>query len=225
MKAWIKYSAVAVLCIAAVLYFVRFEQLVPATTIDADNASTVKAVQAKLTQLGYDPGPVDGVFGSKTEEAVKSFQRDRGLTPDGIVGPQTLEAMGLTEKQALEGISQLSEKDLDLLIRIINAEARGEPFEGQVAVGEVVLNRVASPAFPDTIEGVIFQEGAFTAVKDGQFQVPVTDPEIRKAALEALNGSAPTKGAVYYYNPVKTTNKWIYTRPVLTRIGEHVFAR
>jgi N-acetylmuramoyl-L-alanine amidase len=108
------------------------------------------------------------------------------------------------------------------LARIISAEARGEPYIGQVAVGAVVLNRVEHPSFPDSVSGVVYQPGAFTAITDGQINEAITESAYR-AAREALNGNDPTGGALYYYNPSKTSNKWIRNRPVITQIGEHLF--
>jgi len=176
----------------------------------------VEKIQTKLKNWGYYTGSVDGVFGSLTEKAVKYFQRKNGLTQDGVVGTKTLEKLGISEK------ASVSSNDEELLARIISAEARGEPYSGQVAVGAVVLNRVDHPSFPRTVSGVIFQSGAFTAVDDGQFNLPVAD-SARRAAREALAGSDPTGGAIYYYNPRTATSKWIFSRPVVITIGKHVF--
>lgn len=137
---------------------------------------------------------------------------------DGIAGPQTLNALGITSGS----VPQATESNINLLARIISAEARGEPYTGQVAVGAVVLNRVESPSFPDTISGVIYQNGAFTAINDGQFWEPV-EAGCYNAARDALNGWDPTGGALYYYNPAKTSNKWMRSRPVITQIGDHLF--
>ena len=116
--------------------------------------------------------------------------------------------------------------EVQLLARAVNGEARGEPYEGQVAVAAVILNRVKHSSFPNTIAGVIYQPGAFTAVSDGQINVPI-DPNstVYKACEDAMNGWDPSYGAIYYYNPAKTTNKWIYSREVICTIGRHVFAR
>ena len=176
----------------------------------------VERIQTKLNIWGYYTGNVDGIFGSQTEKAVKYFQRKNGLTQDGIVGTNTLAKLGISEK------ASVSSNDEELLARIISAEARGEPYSGQVAVGAVVLNRVDHPSFPRTVSGVIFQSGAFTAVDDGQFDLPVAD-SARRAAKEALAGSDPTGGAIYYYNPETATSQWIFSRPVVVTIGKHVF--
>ena len=116
--------------------------------------------------------------------------------------------------------------DVQLLARAINGEARGEPYEGQVAVGAVILNRVKDSRFPNTIAGVIYQSGAFTAVADGQINVPIDeDSTVVKAAQDALNGWDPTGGAVYYFNPDTATNKWIWSRPLIKTIGKHRFCK
>ena len=178
----------------------------------------VKAIQQELKDRGLYSGEVDGIFGSATESAVKRFQTQQGLTADGIAGPQTLAKLGIS----IGTVPEANEANVSLLARIISAEARGEPYEGQVAVGAVVLNRVEHPSFPDTLAGVIYQPGAFTAITDGQFNEPIAESAYR-AARDALNGLDPSGGAIYYYNPDKTSNQWIRTRPVIKRIGDHLF--
>lgn len=180
----------------------------------------VRKIQTKLKQWGYSIGNIDGIFGTKTEKGVKQFQRNNGITADGIAGEKTLSKMGISTNSA----SGSSETDARLLARIINAEARGEPYTGQVAVGAVVLNRVKHSSFPNTIAGVIYQPGAFTALDDGQWNASMYETPY-KAAKDALNGWDPTGGAIYYYNPAKTTNTWIYSRPVVCTIGKHKFAK
>ena len=185
----------------------------------------VTKIQTNLKKWGYYTGEVDGVFGTQTSKAVQSFQRKNGLTVDGIVGKSTLAALGISETSG--GSSSASgnmDSNLYLLARIISAEARGEPYEGQVAVGAVVLNRVEHPSFPNSIAGVIYQNRAFTAIVDGQFDEPISSQSYQ-AARDALNGWDPSGGAIYYYNPAKTTNTWIYSREVIKTIGNHVFAR
>lgn len=157
-------------------------------------------------------------YGSQTTEAVKRFQQKHGLSATGVADRKTLELIGISSSSG----ASVSNADLELLARIISAEARGEPYIGQVAVGAVVLNRVESSSFPDSISGVVYQPGAFTAITDGQINEAVTD-SARRAARDALNGSDPTGGALYYYNPDKTSNRWIRSRPVITRIGQHLF--
>lgn len=177
----------------------------------------VKSVQNRLIQLGYYYDKADGIFGSKTKSAVMNFQRDYGLTVDGIVGPKTLSALKISSSG-----NSWQDKDCELLARLISAEARGEPYIGQVAVGAVVLNRVEHPSFPNSVSGVIYEHGAFSCLYDGQFYEPVSS-QAYSAARDALNGMDPSGGAIYYYNPKKSTNQWIRTRPVVASFGEHIF--
>lgn len=179
----------------------------------------VRNIQTRLKNWGYYNGSVDGVYGSRTAEAVKSFQRKNGLTPDGIAGPATLSKIGLPT-----GSSNNHSRDVTLLAMAINGEARGEKYEGQVAVGAVILNRVRHSSFPNTIAGVIYQPNAFTAVDDGQINMAVNN-SCYNAARDALNGWDPTGGAIYYYNPVTATNQWIRSRPIIKTIGKHVFCK
>ncbi len=180
--------------------------------------SVVTQIQTKLKNWGYYSGAVDGIYGSGTEKAVRQFQQKNGLTVDGKAGPKTLAALGISVSSSSGG----GNANLDLLARLISAEARGEPYAGQVAVGAVVLNRVNHPSFPSTISGVIYQNGAFSCLQDGQFWQPVSDSAYQ-AARDALNGSDPSGGAIYYFNPAKTTNKWIWSRPLIVVIGSHRF--
>lgn len=182
--------------------------------------TVVTQIQTKLKAWGYYSGAVDGVFGSGTEQAVRTFQRTNGLTVDGKVGTQTLAALGIQASSSGGGGG--SNADVDLLARLISAEARGEPYSGQVAVGAVVLNRVRHPSFPNTISGVIYQNGAFTCITDGQFNQPVAESAYR-AARDALNGADPSSGAIYYFNPSTATSKWIWSRPLIVTIGKHRF--
>ena len=185
----------------------------------------VKQIQTKLKNWGYYNGSVDGIYGSKTVEAVKYFQRKNGLTADGIAGQKTLSAMGINSSSSSSGSSSASnDSNLNLLSRLIYGEARGEPYTGQVAVGAVVLNRVKSSSFPNTIAGVIYQNGAFDVVSDGQINL-VQNSTAKKAAQDALNGWDPSYGAIYYFNPNTATNKWIWSRPVTVTIGKHRFCK
>ena len=179
----------------------------------------VTNIQTRLKAWGYYSYTVDGIYGWRTAEAVKKFQRKHGLVVDGICGPATLAKIGLPTGQ-----TSSSSNNVNLLARIINGEARGESYTGQVAVGAVVLNRVNSPSFPNTISGVIYQPGAFTAVSDGQINKPVVQ-SCYNAARDALNGWDPSGGAIYYYNPATATSSWIWSRPVVARIGNHVFCK
>lgn len=187
----------------------------------------VRQIQTKLKRWGYYKGNVDGIFGSGTLEAVKWFQRKNGLQVDGIAGKKTLEAMGIFNSSSSSNSNSsvaTNSNDLNLLARVIYGEARGEPYTGQVAVGAVVLNRVKSSSFPNTISGVVYQSGAFDAVRDGQINL-TPNSTAKKAAQDALNGWDPSYGAVYYFNPATATNKWIWSRPMTVTIGNHRFCK
>ncbi len=184
----------------------------------------VYRIQAKLSQYGYYSGPLDGVFGQATYDAVTWFQRRNGLKPDGVVGSATAAALGVSLGQAAAGASApATESEAYLLARLVHGEARGEPYTGKVAVAAVVLNRVKSAAFPNTISGVIFQTGAFDCVRDGQIWL-TPDAESLRAANDALAGWDPTAGCIYYYNPATATSSWIWSREVRLSIGAHSFA-
>lgn len=185
--------------------------------------SEVRQIQTKLKSWGYYNGGVDGIFGSKTFNAVKSFQRKNGLTVDGIAGPKTLAAMGINSTGNNSNTSN-NNTDLNLLSRLVNAEARGEPYTGMVAVAATVLNRVASSKFPNTIAGVIYQSGAYTCVSDGQINLTAS-AQSKKAAQDALNGWDPTSGCIYYFNPSTATSSWIWSRPQVITIGKHIFCK
>lgn len=181
----------------------------------------VRQLQQKLKDLGFYTGSVDGVFGSATQSAVRSFQRSVGITADGIAGPTTLLYLGLDTGTSMPS-TQYSSADVQLLAKVISAEARGESYEGQVAVGAVVLNRVAHPSFPDSISGVVYQAGAFSCVYDSNWNEPVAESS-KRAAIDAINGWDPTGGAVFYFNPDKTNDQFMHSRPVITIIGNHRF--
>lgn len=190
------------------------------------SGAVVTQLQTKLKSWGYYTGTVDGIYGSGTERAVRAFQQKNGLTVDGKAGDQTLAAMGLSagggNSSNSGGSGGASSSQVDLLARLISAEARGEPYSGQVAVGAVVLNRIKHPSFPNTLPGVIYQSGAFTCITDGQFNQPVAESAYR-AARDALNGVDPSGGAIYYFNPSTATSSWIWSRPLITVIGKHRF--
>ena len=186
--------------------------------------SEVTQIQTKLKRWGYYKGNIDGIYGSQTVEAVKYFQRKNGLAVDGIAGKNTLAAMGIFNSSNSSGSSSSNSSDLNLLARLIYGEARGESYTGQVAVGAVVLNRVRSSSFPNTISGVIYQKGAFDAVSDGQINL-TPNSTAKKAAQDALNGWDPSYGAIYYFNPATATNKWIWSRPMTVTIGNHRFCK
>ena len=183
----------------------------------------VRTIQEKLKRWGYYSGSVDGIYGSQTVTAVKSFQKKNGLTVDGIAGTQTLKAMGITSSSSSSSSSNNS-SNVNLLARVVYGEARGEPYTGQVAVAAVVLNRVKSSKFPNSISGVVYQSGAFDAVADGQINM-TPDTTAKKAAQDALNGWDPSYGAIYYFNPSTATNKWIWSRPMTVTIGKHRFCK
>lgn len=191
----------------------------------------VKEVQRRLKEKGYYDGAVDGVFGAKTRQAVIAFQKKNGLKADGIVGKATYKALGMTASYNVlagnsnsgQSVNGYSSSDVYLLARTIYAEGRGEPYTGQVAIGAVVLNRVRSKEFPNTVSGVVYQKHAFTAVTDGQINLTPNETAMR-AAKDAINGWDPTGGALYYYNPAIATSAWIFDRQTVTVIGKHVFA-
>lgn len=185
--------------------------------------SEVRTIQDKLKRWGYYNGNVDGIYGSQTVAAVKKFQQKNGLKVDGIAGTQTLKAMGIMNSSS-SGSTTSNSSNVDLLARVIYGEARGEPYTGQVAVGAVIMNRVRSSKFPNTIAGVVYQSGAFDAVSDGQVNLS-PDSTARKAAQDALNGWDPSYGAIYYFNPNTATNKWIWSRPLTVTIGKHRFCK
>lgn len=180
----------------------------------------VRQIQTALRDRGYFTSSIDGIFGTLTKNAVMNFQRDNGLTVDGIAGTNTLKALGINDGG--QNFGGYDSGDYELLARTISAEARGETYLGQVAVGAVILNRIEHPSFPDTLSGVIYQKGAFSCLDDGQFYEPVADSAY-SAARDAINGLDPSGGAIYYYNPTTATNKWIFSRPVITTIGKHRF--
>lgn len=188
------------------------------------NGDEVRNIQKKLKELGHYNGSVDGIFGSATQKAVKSFQRSVGLTADGIAGKATLLYLGLSGGSSGGGGSSYSDADVQLLGKVISAEARGESYEGQVAVGAVILNRVAHSSFPDSISGVVYQNGAFSCVYDSNWQQPISETS-KRAARDALNGWDPTGGAIYYFNPAKTNDQFMHSRPVITVIGSHKFCK
>ena len=210
--------AALALVFAVNISLIAFVQQVQAATYrQGSSGEQVRVIQTKLKNWGYYDGAVDGVFGSQTTQAVKYFQRKNGLPADGIVGPATLKALGMSG-----GGSPTQDTSVDLLARVISAEARGEPYSGQVAVGAVILNRVEHPSFPNTIAGVVYQPGAFTCMVDGQFNEPVAESAVR-AARDALNGVDPSGGAIYYFNPATATSSWIWSRPLILQIGNHRF--
>lgn len=241
MKKSLKIGLVALLLFLSVTCTTQFlvnetqNQIVqPTVIVNAKSSSQdIKLVQKKLKNWGYYKGNVDGIYGKGTKNAVILFQKKNKLTVDGIVGDKTLAAMGISKSMLssggnsnssnVSGVNGYSSQDVKLLARLIHAEARGESYTGQVAVGAVVLNRVKSASFPNTISGVIYQPYAFTCVNDGQINLAPNNTAL-KAAKDAMNGWDPSYGSLYYYNPKIATSGWIFTRPTVVTIGNHVFA-
>lgn len=196
------------------------------------SGNIVVEIQRRLKAWGYYDGGLDGSYGYRTYTAVKSYQSSNGLKADGIAGDRTLTSLGINAGQYAAGTASsdgnagnyTSNQDVTLLARLINGEARGEPYEGQVAVGAVVLNRTRDARFPSTVAGVIYQPGAFTAIVDGQIGAEMKQSSIN-AARDALNGWDPSGGAVYYFNPATATSAWIWSRPLIKIIGNHRFCR
>lgn len=214
-------------CIAVILCFVlvsfSFIINVKGYSTVGSRGNEVRNIQQRLKNWGYYTGAVDGIYGTKTKAAVIKFQKKHKITADGVCGPKTLELIGLpTGKKPSSSNGGYSSSDYQLLARLISAEARGEPYLGQVAVGAVVLNRVEHPSFPNSVSGVIYQKNAFTCINDGQFNKPIADSAY-SAARDALNGMDPSGGAIYYFNPSTATSKWIWSRPLIKTIGRHRF--
>lgn len=220
----IKYIFLITIVIICVIFIFTKASEVYALSKYGSTGAEVKKIQTKLKNWGYYNGNVDGIYGSKTLAAVKKFQTKNGLTADGIVGPQTLKALGITSSSNSSTTSSSNSSNLDLLSRLVYSEARGEPYKGQVAVAAVVLNRVSHSSFPNSISGVIYQSGAFDVVSDGQINL-TANSTAKKAAQDALNGWDPTSGCIYYFNPKTATSSWIWSRPQVLTIGNHIFCR
>lgn len=210
-KFFISFAVIVSICVTSVFALSKM----------GSRSEEVKKIQTALRDKGYFNSNIDGIFGTLTKKAVMRFQSDYGLTVDGIAGKNTLKALGITDGNNDYYIGYDS-GDFELLARTISAEARGETYLGQVAVGAVILNRIEHPSFPDTLSGVIYQKGAFSCLDDGQFYEPIADSAY-SAARDAINGLDPSGGAIYYYNPEKSTNKWIFSREIITTIGKHRF--
>lgn len=222
--AFVLMFSAGVVCIGNSAPTISGQSAYALTLKQGSRGETVKKMQQKLKNWGYYTGAVDGIYGSQTVNAVKYFQRKNKLAVDGIAGPKTLSAMGISLGSAQSGSSSYSEADIQLLARLIYGEARGESYVGQVAVGAVVINRIKSSSFPNTMSGVIYQRYAFTAVDDGQINL-TPNATARKAAIDAMNGWDPSYGAIYYYNPRTATSSWIFSRKTTVTIGNHVFAK
>lgn len=217
----------ACLTLCLVLSTVCYGALGDRTLSKGSRGAEVKDLQKRLVQIGYQAGKADGIYGDNTAAAVKRFQQNRGLKADGIAGSKTIgELKKLTGESKNTSGKNVGYKssDAQLLARCIYSEGRGEPYIGQVAIGACVMNRIKHPSFPNTIAGIIYQPQAFSAVDDGQINLQPDETAV-KAAREAMNGSDPTGGAIYYFNPDKTSNKFIWSRPQIKKIGKHIFAR
>lgn len=217
---FVKTAAVAFAVIAVIGLFALFIPQNDTSVLSQVGSSgkEVTAIQEKLKERGLFNVGVTGYYGEETRKAVLKFQKQQGIQQTGVAGPATLKALGIS----VGSVPAATQANIDLLARIISAESRGEPYTGQVAVGAVILNRIEHPSFPDTLAGVIYQNGAFTAVVDGQFNEPVSDSAY-SAARDALNGWDPTGGCIYYYNPAKTSNAFMHSRPTVITIGSHRF--
>lgn len=218
-----KFLILSMLLVILIVFFIPIYNY--ALSKYGSSGEEVKQIQTKLKQWGYYSGNVDGIYGSKTFEAVKNFQRKNNLTVDGIAGEKTLNALGITSSSNSSGGSTSSNNtDLNLLSKLVYGEARGEPYKGMVAVAATVLNRVSDSRFPNTIAGVIYQSGAYTCVSDGQINLS-PNSQAKKAAQDAINGWDPTSGCIYYFNPSTATSKWIWSRPQVMTIGKHIFCK
>lgn len=230
-------AKIAVIALLSVLFVIALsvwedatlEAVTRRTLFWGSRGSDVKLVQRRLQQWGYYKGSVDGVYGGRTFTAIRNFQRKNGLRADGIVGSQTWSGLGFggttaakTSGSGVRGVT--NNNDVAMIARLIHAEARAEPYIGQVSVGAVLLNRVRSSQFPNTVAGVIYQPLAFESVANGQFNLPPTEENYR-AARDALNGWDPTYGCTFFWNPSKPVSKWIWTRKIIVKFGDHVFGK
>ena len=230
-KSAAKKSVILIFALALVLatilslVFIETPDVAQAAVLkQGSRGDSVKTVQQKLIRWGYLKGSADGIFGAKTKAAVIAFQKKNGLTADGIIGTRTAQALGisLSGTTSSSSSSSASSTDLNLLARVVYGEARGEPYTGQVAVAAVVLNRVRSSSFPNSVAGVVYQSGAFDWVSDGQINL-TPNQSAYNAAKDALNGWDPTYGCLFYYNPRTATSKWMLSRTVKLSIGNHAF--
>lgn len=220
MKKKVIITAALFLVVAMMVSAIVTDNTASALTLKVGSrGDTVKKLQQELKNQGFLKGSVDGIYGANTKAAVQKMQKAYGLSVDGIAGPKTLAALGISTG----GTGNYTSSDVYLLAKCIYAEARGEPYTGKVAVGAVILNRVKSSKFPNTISGVIYQPWAFTSVNDGQINLE-PDEECKKAARDAMNGWDPTYGCLYYYNPATATSKWIWSTKTVVKIGKHVFS-
>ena len=220
LNTFYKLSIVAALIFAvgAAAFNVSSQSSMKVYSQKGSQGAEVEAVQQVLAERGLFTAEVTGYFGDQTEEAILKFQKQQGLAQTGVADEATLKRLGIT----IGAIPAATEANINLLARIISAEGRGEPYIGQVAIGAVIMNRIEHPSFPDTLSGIIYENGAFTALVDGQFNEPIAESAYA-AARDALSGWDPTGGCIYYYNPKKTNNQFMMSRPVQKVIGDHYF--
>lgn len=208
----------ALLAITVIALSIQTREDRPVYSQNGSSGTEVEEIQRVLAERGLFKGEITGYYGAQTEQAVLAFQKQQGLSQTGIADDATLKRLGIT----IGSLPEATDANISLLARIISAEGRGETYIGQVAIGAVICNRIEHPSFPDSLSGVIYQNGAFTALVDGQFNEPISDSAY-SAARDALSGWDPSGGAIYYYNPDKTSNSFIYSRPVIKVIGNHRF--
>lgn len=221
-----KWSIFVALTLILLMSSVAFSALGDRTLSRGSRGPEVVDLQRRLNMLGYVTGPQDGIFGRKTYSAVRLFQKEHGLAVDGMAGTRTIQELKrLTGTSTSSGGKSvgLKSSDIDLLAHVVSAEARGEPYRGQIAVAAVVLNRIDSRSFPNTVTDIVYQPGAFSCVDDGQLYNNPSSSSYN-AVYEALNGTDPSYGAIYYFNPAKTSNRFIWSRPQIVQIGNHIFA-
>lgn len=218
-------NVIGIISLCVVLYLILAKlPMAYALSQYGSSGEEVRQIQTKLKDWGYYNGNIDGVYGSQTYESVKNFQRNNGLNADGIAGSQTLSALGINSNSSSGGGSTSNNSDLNLLSHLVYGEARGEPYNGMVAVAATVMNRVSDSRFPNSVSGVIYQSGAYTCVADGQINLGYDDNS-KKAAQDAINGWDPTSGCIYYFNPNTATSSWIWSRPQVLTIGKHIFCK
>lgn len=224
MKKYKQISILIIFLIFAICAICFIYPISEATSRYGSRGEEVKQIQQKLKSWGYYSGSVDGIYGSGTFNAVKKFQQKNGLTADGIAGEKTLNALGITGSSKSSSTTSNNNSNLNLLSKLVYAEARGEPYTGMVAVAATVLNRVSNSKFPNTVSGVIYQSGAYTCVSDGQINLS-PNSTAQKAAQDAINGWDPTSGCIYYFNPNTATSSWIWSRKQVLTIGKHIFCK
>ena len=219
MKSLLKISIPAFLLAAVMSVIIKHTDTVPVYSQYGFSGEEVESIQRVMREWGVFHGEITGYYGPVTESAVRKVQRHHGLKVNGIADSETLKVLGI---ESASNAVTADQSEVNLLARMISAEGRGEPYEGQVAIGAVIVNRMSHPSFPDTLAGVLYQDGAFTALVDGQFNEPIADSAY-SAARDAIGGWDPSGGAIFYHNPNKHNNSFMNSRPVIKRIGDHLF--